>query len=70
MKLKLIEYIVGWIVFLFIMVGYAKWAGHVVASEDWIAFIVGFVAYHCYFYKILIRKKEINYIHRINLKVN
>jgi len=40
---NVIEYFLGWIVFLFVMSIYLKWIGYVVAKESWIAFIAGYV---------------------------
>ena len=40
---KTIEYILGWVIALAVLYIFAKWAGYVVAKDDWLAFIAGFI---------------------------
>ena len=54
---KIIEYIFGLISFILIMSIFLKWAGYVVAKDDWLVFIAGFIVLWFIIYIVFKEKK-------------
>ena len=54
---KTIEYILGLIIFILIMFIWGKWAGYVVAKDDWLVFIAGFIVLWFIIYIVFKEKK-------------
>jgi len=54
---KTTEYIFGLIIFIFVMFIWSTWAGHVVAKDDWLVFIAGFIVLWFIIYIVFKEKK-------------
>ena len=54
---KTTEYIFGLIIFIFVMFIWSTWAGYVVAKDDWLVFIAGFIVLWFIIYIVFKEKK-------------
>jgi len=54
---KTTEYIFGLAIFIFVMFIWSTWAGYVVAKDDWLVFIAGFIFLWFIIYIVFKEKK-------------